>query len=221
VNDNLARFCQQLGMRTKTIRALQDAHENFARGLAHRVSAASAPAAQTATLILWLPWLAMAATQLLGLRPLNFLLHSWVGLLLLALAGGVSWFASRSTRGHLSHVRAMPPDPGLWRSASAQALKDGVGPLALLSCLEVHCDSPTEKTLVQSCVIESLTTGKPLARTLEKGAVTDRQAVRWQKELELEKLPIRVLSITGGLMLPQFLLLLLIPTVLSALKSFI
>jgi hypothetical protein len=38
---------------------------------------------------------------------------------------------------------------------------------------------------------------------------------------ELEKLPIRVLAITGGLMLPQFLLLLLIPTVLSALKSFI
>jgi hypothetical protein len=87
--------------------------------------------------------------------------------------------------------------------------------------LEVHCDSPTEKTLVQSCVIESLSTGKSLARTLEKGAVTDRQAVRWQKELELEKLPIRVLAITGGLMLPQFLLLLLIPTVLSALKSFI
>lgn len=215
----LDRFAELVGMPRAELMRLRLEHESFAGDLANRVTLAAATARQTSRLLTWLPWLAMAGAQLLGLGSLRFLLGGPLGFGLLAIAGAVGVLCSRLSDKQLAAAQALPEDPGLWPTAVALAFEAGVGVDHAMEAL-TDCEPGTEvEASVGENVLDALAAEGGMASRLRELAGSARIGLRQQKMLQLEKLPFRLLLITGGLMLPQFMLLLLVPLVAGAFNS--
>lgn len=215
----LDRFAELVGMPRAELTQLRLEHEAFAGDLANRVMLAAATAGQTSRLLTWLPWLALAGAQLLGLGSLRFLLGGSFGLGLLAIAGAIGVISSRLATKQLAATKQLPDDPGLWPVAVAVAFQAGVGVDQAMEALGQCAAGSENEESVRGSVLDSLATERSIAARLREVAAAGRTTLRQQKLLQLEKLPFRLLLITGGLMLPQFMLLLLVPLVAGAFNS--
>lgn len=215
----LDRFAQMVGMPRAELMRLRVEHEAFAGDLANRVTLAAATARQTSRLLTWLPWLALAGAQVLGLGSLRFLLGGPLGFGLLAIAGAVGVLCSRLADKQVAAAQTLPEDPGLWPTAVALAFEAGVGVDQAMDALEQCGVGSENEESVRGSVLHAFATEGSIAARLREGAGAGRAVLRQQKLLQLEKLPFRLLLITGGLMLPQFMLLLMVPLLAGAFNS--
>jgi hypothetical protein len=215
-DSRLAGFASAVGMRQTPIAALEVAHRDFSLGLERQLAQASAVSRQTSGLLIWLPWLSLTLGQLGGLGPLRFLIGSWLGLTVLAGAGALTLCASLITRRIIDKAAKLPEDPGLWFDVAAQCLSDGLGVEALIRELRRHVGSVPG---VEHSIRESLMTGTPVAASLRAKAKLSRAELQASKQLQITKLPVKLLIPMTGLLLPQFMLLLVLPAIAAALSS--
>ncbi|MFM7029878.1 MAG: type II secretion system F family protein [Micrococcales bacterium] len=166
----------------------------------------------TATMLRWLPWLVLAASEWMGLRPLAFLWGSVLGKSLLVIAVLLSVAAAVVTRRMVQKASRMPADSAVWFQAVALAVRVGARADLAVDLLPGSGAGETCRAWVTS----RLLAGTPLAAGLEQEAAAMRRAAASAKEIELAQLPFRLLAPLGSLLLPQFGLLLVIPLLVNA-----
>jgi hypothetical protein len=193
----------------------------FKASLASQVAVASSSALYTVKLLRWLPWLGLAGVQLLGLNPIGFLVNGALGYAVLVLALGLAWLASFIQNRQLEKARVVADDPGIWLAIAAKAFGAGVPVGLLIDELTKLADTATAEThRVETEVLAGLCQTGNLAEQLAKAADTVRGQARQVKLQELERLPQKLLLPVGLVSLPQFLLLLVVPTLAGAVTAF-
>ena len=191
------------------------AHFTFLWGLQHSINKGKTAAQLTAFLLRWLPWLALLCSQALGLPALWYLIRNPIGWALLAISGVLSFLASAVAKRFVARVSRIEPDPGLWLSLAASSLRQGVGLNKCVAQLRLSAGRPIAH--VERELRDAYSAGGSVAARLETAADAMREQSRAAKELEVERLPVQLLLPLGLFLLPQFLLLLVIPMILATL----
>jgi tight adherence protein C len=99
------------------------------------------------------------------------------------------------------------------------AVRSGVGVCAALSEMQAVCVSLDER--LSGYVSSAMATGLPLARLLELQAQTLTNQVEQKSNVLAEELPVKLLVPMALFLLPQFMLLLVVPQVIAAFGMFI
>ena len=203
-------------MRISPLQAVEDAHQAFALEIAQAADKAKASVTFTAALMRWLPWVSLMVAQLLGLHPLEWLIKSALGFALLALSAGLTVASFMVTKRMMASALAVSPDPGIWLDAFAGAVVDGVGFTRALQAVRAHGDW---NATFQGQLSDAFLAGGPLAQSLHNLASKARGSSLHEKRIELTKLPNKLLLPALAFQMPQFLLLLVTPMVMSSLAS--
>jgi len=205
-------YCAQVGIPMAPVLEALASQFDSRIALEHAVSKGKTGSLITATMLRWLPWLVLAASEWMGLKPLAFLWGSVLGKSLLVFAVLLSIAAAVVTRRMIQKAGRMPTDSAVWFQAVALAVR--VGARADLAVDQLPRDGTAE--VCRFWVTERLLAGTPLAAGLEQEAVAMRRAASEAKEIELAQLPFRLLAPLGSLLLPQFGLLLVVPLLVNA-----
>lgn len=205
-------YCNNLGVPLVPILEGISSKLQYSQELSHLVARGKTGAVITAAMLRWLPWLVLGASEWMGLHPLNFLLGSIAGKLLLGLALLLSVAATAVTVRIVRRAVAIPVDHASWYLALALASRYGArldqAVDALPNLAEAH---PARQSAVQILV-----DGGPIAESLTQQAKALRSAAIEAKEMELARLPFKLLLPLGSLLLPQFGILLVIPLLVNA-----
>jgi tight adherence protein B len=207
-------FMKGVGASISPFLQILAAHFTFLWGLQRSINKGKTAAQLTAFLLRWLPWLALATSQSLGLPALRYLIGTPIGWGLLLVAAVLSFLASLVSRRFIAKVSRIAPDPGLWLSIVAGALRQGVGINRCVGVLRSAAGSPVSQ--VERELRQAYSAGGSVASRLETAADALREQARADKELAVEKLPIQLLLPLGLFLLPQFLLLLVVPMILAS-----
>jgi hypothetical protein len=193
----------------------------FKQAIASQVAVASSSALYTVKLLRWLPWLGLAGVQVLGLNPIGFLVSGILGYVVLGLALGLAWLASFIQNRQLETARVVADDPGVWLAIASKACGAGV-PLGLLidELRRMPGAVSGEVALVETAVLVGLGQTGNLADELAQAADSARAMASQAKLEELQRLPQKLLLPVGLVSLPQFLLLLVVPTLAGAVSAF-
>ena len=169
----------------------------------------------TARLTHFVPWLALLLAQAFGLNPLGFLFGSTLGWILLAVSVVLSWLAYRWTNRIVRVFSAVTPgDPGVCYSGLALMLRSGLGVGSGMKLLNRNgLQMPEELSLL---VASQTRVGAGLAAVLQTQAEWERGISRQKQREDLARLPIRLLYPLAVLLLPQFMLLTVLPIAASA-----
>jgi hypothetical protein len=213
-NESIRSFAAEVGMRISPLQSLEEAHQAFTLEISQAAEKAKASVSFTAALMRWLPWASLLAAQLLGLHPLEWLFKSALGLALLAVSAGLTVASFVVTNRMMASALAVSPDPGIWLDAFAQAVVDGVGFTRALQAVRAHGDWTAT---FQSQLSDAFLAGGPLAQSLHSLASKARGSSLHEKRIELTKLPTKLLLPALAFQMPQFLLLLVAPMVMSSL----
>ena len=193
----------------------------FKEVIASQVSVASSSALYTVKLLRWLPWLGLAGVQLLGLNPIGFLVGGILGYMVLALALGLAWLASHIQNRQLANARVVADDPGVWLAITSKACGAGV-PLGLLidELRRMPGSAFAEVSPVETAALAGLGQTGNLADHLAQASGAARAMASQTKLEELQRLPQKLMLPVGLVSLPQFLLLLVVPTLAGAVSAF-
>mgnify|MGYP000178533875 CR=1 FL=1 len=205
-------YCERVGIPMAPVLEALASQLDSRSGLEQAVSKGKTGSLITATMLRWLPWLVLAASEWMGLKPLAFLWGSVLGKCLLLLAVLLSIAAAVVTRRMIRKAGQMPTDTAVWFQAVALAVRVGAR-------ADLAVDLLPRAGTAEVCrlwVTERLLAGAPLAAGLEQEAAAMRRAAAAAKEIELAQLPFRLLAPLGSLLLPQFGLLLVIPLLVNA-----
>jgi tight adherence protein B len=169
----------------------------------------------TAKLTHFVPWLALLLAQAFGLNPLGFLFGSTMGWILLAVSVLLSWLAYRWTNRIVRLFSEVTPgDPGVCYSGLALMLRSGLGVGSGLKLLNRNgLRVPQELNVL---VATQTRVGAGLAAVLQTQAEWERSKSRQKQREDLARLPIRLLYPLAVLLLPQFMLLTVLPIAASA-----
>jgi len=193
------------------------AHFLFLWGLQHSVQKGNAATKVTSYLLRWLPWLALLVAEFAGLGPLSYLLRHWFGWALLAVAVVLSLLAGRVTKAILARANLPLSDPGLWRDLVAASLLCGSG---INQCVaELRRVLGPRSRAIERHIIAALELGGSVAVRLQNEAEIQRETLKAQRELAVERLPIQLLLPMAAFLVPQFLMLIVAPMVVAALPS--
>ncbi|PZU38813.1 MAG: pilus assembly protein TadB [Microbacterium sp.] len=215
--------------------ALADALRAFSTALADAAEArddigvALAEPAGTARLMLWLPVAGLALGVALGLDPLRMLLSDVRGLVCLGL-GLALVAAGRAWTARLVRTAQPPPRlPGIDAELFAVALSGGVSIDRAAACVERALGpgrappaSPAVPALpgaVAAALDLSRAAGVPAVELLRAEAAGERHRARIEGRARAARLSTRLLLPLGACTLPSFLLLAVVPLVLSVLGS--
>ena len=169
----------------------------------------------TAKLTHFVPWLALLLAQAFGLNPLGFLFGSALGWILLVISVVLSWLAYRWTN-RIVRVfsKVTAGDPGVCYSGLALMLRSGLGVGSGLKLLNRNGLRVPEE--LNGLVAAQTRVGAGLAAVLQTQAEWERSKSRQQQREDLARLPIRLLYPLAVLLLPQFMLLTVLPIAASA-----
>lgn len=169
----------------------------------------------TAKLTHFVPWLALLLAQAFGLNPLGFLFGSALGWILLVVALVLSWLAYGWTNRIVRVFSEVTPgDPGVCYSGLALMLRSGLGVGSGLKLLKRNgLQVPQQLNVL---VATQTRVGAGLAAVLQTQAEWERSKSRQQQREDLARLPIRLLYPLAVLLLPQFMLLTVLPIAASA-----
>ena len=172
----------------------------------------------TSRIVHWLPWASLAAAQAMGLPAITALLFQPLGWIVLAAALILSVCYSRVTRRIIREARKPYPNFGWQYRLLALAVRSGVGIRSALSELAIACDA-LDPTL-EGWVNHSLSSGLPLADLLELQAQVHANRTEQVRNLRAEELSVKLLLPLALFLLPQFMLLLVVPQVMAAFGIF-
>jgi tight adherence protein B len=172
----------------------------------------------TARLIHVVPWLGLGVAQLFDLNPLGFLFGNPLGWFLLiaslVMAVGAAKWTARIVR---SFDAVEPTDPGVAYAALALVLRSGLGVgsgLKLMTDRGVPIPEGLHRLLGAQTRI-----GAGLVELLQTQANWERHQLRANQRVHLAKLPIQLLYPMAVLLLPQFMLLTVVPIAVGALTT--
>ena len=174
----------------------------------------------TSKLIAFMPWIGLAVSQSLGLSPLRFLLFSPWGWGLLAISAGLQFGASYVSRRTLSgFTNFAMPDPGAPLEAMALALDAGIGFRRARASVQKHCGQAIEHLsgLEPGATLGALDRyGLGVSHQLRAQAELLRHKQNHELTLRLEKLGVKLLVPLAAFLLPQFMLLTVLPIAVSS-----
>jgi tight adherence protein B len=172
----------------------------------------------TSRIVHWLPWVSLAAAQAMGLPAITALIFQPLGWFALAVALVLSACSSRMTRRIIREARKPFPNFGWQYRLLALAVRSGVGIRAAMSHLALVSD--TLDPSLEGWVNHSLSSGLPLADLLELEAHVHTNQAEQVRNLRSEELSVKLLLPMALFLLPQFMLLLVVPQVLAAFGIF-
>jgi tight adherence protein B len=174
----------------------------------------------TSKLIAFMPWIGLAVSQSLGLSPLRFLLFSPWGWGLLAISAGLQFGASYFSRRTLSgFTNFAMPDPGAPLEAMALALDAGIGFRRARASVQKHCGQAIEHLsgFELGSTLGALDSyGLGVSHQLRAQAEFMRHQQNHELTLRLEKLGVKLLVPLAAFLLPQFMLLTVVPIAVSS-----
>jgi tight adherence protein B len=172
----------------------------------------------TSRFVHWLPWASLAGAQAMGLPAISVLVLQPVGWAVIAGALVLNLFSVRMTR-RITRAATHVPANFAWQyRLLAMAVRHGVGIRFALAELDLAADFLEPK--LEGWVNESLASGLPLAGLLELQATALTNRIEQQRNLLAEELPVKLLLPMALFLLPQFMLLLVVPQVLAAFGLF-
>jgi tight adherence protein B len=172
----------------------------------------------TARIVHWLPWASLAGAQAMGLPAISILVLQPAGWAVIAGALVLNVFSVRLTR-RIIRAAALVPESFAWQyRLLAMAVRSGVGVRAALAELREVCLSLDAQ--LPGWMNNAFATGLPLAGMLELQAATIETRIEQQGNLLAEELPVKLLLPMALFLLPQFMLLLVVPQVLAAFGLF-
>ncbi len=172
----------------------------------------------TARLMLWLPPGGFVFGQLMGLNPIPVLMHNLVAQLSLIVGlalqiAGVLWSRSILKRG-----RPKLTDAGLVFDLMAIGLRAGLSPLVVQRKLRTLVDiNETDQAELTRLELMSRRTGAPLENLLLAQAETTRLNTAAAAETQVAALAIKLMIPLGVVILPAFVLMSVVPVVISIL----
>ncbi|MEY4743484.1 MAG: hypothetical protein RIR34_823 [Actinomycetota bacterium] len=173
----------------------------------------------TSRIVHWLPWVSLAGAQAMGLPAVTVLVLQPAGWAVIGGAIVLNAFSVRMTR-RIIRAAARVPESFAWQyRLLAMAVRSGVGVCAALSEMQAVCVSLDER--LSGYVSSAMATGLPLARLLELQAQTLTNQVEQKSNVLAEELPVKLLVPMALFLLPQFMLLLVVPQVIAAFGMFI
>ena len=210
-------YTAAVGVGVTSLLALLSAHFAFAWTIQRKVNQGKAASEITGHLLRWLPWFALVLSQLLGLPTVTFLLYQPIGWLLTAVAIGLTFAAHLVAKRFVARMTAVEQDPGLWLSLVAAAIREGAGVNRAISTLRQVSGGPLAE--VETEVIRAMAQVGSVASRLESAAITKREQALALKEQEVERLPVKLLLPLGLFLIPQFVLLLVVPVIATTLQG--
>lgn len=182
--------------------------------IAIQVTGALAASKLTSNILAGLPWVSLLIGQLMGLSPFSFLLANPLGWIVLAVCLLFTYLSGRWQRKICNRASATPEDPGAWYEALAVAFVAGVTVSAAVGAMAI--DGKADPTRLQSELAVALNSNGGISTSMYEAAKVAREANKTQKQAELARLPQTLLLPIGLFSIPQFMLLLVLPTVVSA-----
>lgn len=210
-------FIHLVGISSAHFLGLLSAHFAFAWSIQRKVNQGKAASEITGHLLRWLPWLAMVASQLLGLPTVSFLFYQPIGWAITAVAIALTLVAHLVAKRFVARMSAVETDPGLWLSLVAAAVREGAGVNRAIGALREVVGGPLAEVEVE--VLRAMAQGGSLASRLESVAILKREQALAAKEQEVERLPVKLLLPLGLFLIPQFVLLLVVPVLLTSLQG--
>ncbi|MEY2945905.1 MAG: hypothetical protein RL243_665 [Actinomycetota bacterium] len=210
-------FTGLLGVSLSTLLALLSAHFAFCWTIQRKVNQGKAASEITGHLLRWLPWFALVVSQILGLPTISFLIYQPIGWLVTAVAIGLTFTANFVAKRFVLRMTSVEPDPGLWLSLMAAAIREGAGVNRAIAALRQVSGGRLAE--VETEVLRAMAQGGSVASRLESAAITKREQALAAKEQEVERLPIKLLLPLGLLLIPQFVLLLVVPVIATTLQG--
>ncbi|HEY2645019.1 MAG TPA: type II secretion system F family protein [Galbitalea sp.] len=191
------------------------------------ISVALAAPAATARLVLVLPAIGLLFGMLLGFNTLGTLLSTPVGWVCLALGGGLMIGAARWNARMVKAARVTDSTPGLQFDLLAIAVSGG-GSLdraraTVASAMTRYSGVPPAEIVTDDgidAVLElSRRAGVPAAELLRSEAIELRRAARADAQERAERLSVRLMIPLGVCVLPAFMLLSVVPLLISVVSS--
>ena len=172
----------------------------------------------TARLIHVVPWLGLGVAQLFDLNPLGFLFGNPLGWALLMASLLMAVAAGKWTARIVRAFDAVEPnDPGVAYAGLALVLRSGLGVTSGLQLMEAK-GVPIPEGLNRLLTAQTRI-GAGLVQLLQTQADWERQHLRAEQRIHLAKLPIQLLYPMALLLLPQFMLLTVVPIAVGALAG--
>ena len=214
-----AQYARTIGINLSPLLWHLQEHLEFQKRMANEISIAVRGPAFTAKIIHWLPWLSLIGAQFLGINALGYLISTVWGWLILLISAGLGLAAGHSTRRMLNRASQSVPDAGLEYRLIAVALRAGVGLPRALDVMVAIGIGGVEEVMV-FCRM-ALRGSLNLADQLTFQATELQLQIFEAKRAQLQILPIKMLTPVAGLLIPQFILLLVVPQVLATLSAYL
>lgn len=188
--------------------------------------AATGPRA-TIRLVLWLPAASLLMAQLAGIPAISVVLTTPVGWFLLLVGVGLLWAARRWLTHLVSAAQRMSWAAGLAPDLVAMVLRSSGSPAAAWNLVraipaEGYLTTDAQARDAQCCTSaldQADEWGVPAASLLELRANMERRCGQHEREANIAALGVRVMLPLGVCVLPAFVVLAVVPTVLALLSS--
>lgn len=194
---------------------IADSHSDIADVLAARDTAALG-ARMTLRILVGLPVAGVVMSGISGLDVLGFYLGSPLGWGVVAVGSSLLWWGWRQMLRRIDAVEMPRLTTGMLAELAAVTVKSGAGASALLEALPrlaVRWDAVDELAAIRQLVDQSQRAGSPLGPSLVAEAHGRRRETRHRVNHDIEALPTRLLMPTGLYLLPAFIVLTVLPTV--------
>ncbi len=209
-----------------TLEILAEACDQLAEQ-SDRVTLSLAAPRMARRIILALPAVAIPLTAAMGFDVVGVLLGSPLGWGLIVVAGALTWVGARWSTRLVEVATRMPQAPGLYARLIAVALSAGVGlTRARVVTRAALCDSgllfliEAQETVAAEAAIEaSASAGVPLVRVLRALDRLQVDQVALASNVRARQLGEKLLVPLGVCTLPAFLLLGVVPAMVSVVSS--
>jgi tight adherence protein B len=210
-------YTAAVGVGVSSLLTLLSTHFAFAWTVQRKINQGKAASEITGHLLRWLPWMALLASQILGLPTVSFLIFQPVGWVVTALAVALTFAAHVVAKRFVARMSEVEPDPGLWLSLVAAAIREGAGINRAVGALREVVGGPLAEVEIE--VVRAIAQGGSVASRLESVAVQKREQALAAKEQQVERLPVKLLLPLGLFLIPQFVLLLVVPVIATTLQG--
>lgn len=192
--------------------------------LQREIAVAAAGPRAARRIVLWMPAVAVMLTAVLGFNTIPVLFGTWYGWVLLSASGALVLAGQRWSRRLIAQACAEHPSPLIALTLIASLLRSGI---SLAQCVSAVCTEPSltqgHPDQVRQAITDAETQaerwGAPVAALIEARADELGAENRAQRLTAVHALAEKLLLPLGACVLPAFLLVAVIPAVLSILSS--
>lgn len=210
---------------TQTLERLAEVFDRQQKNLSEIQLAFAGPQA-TARLVSWLPLVALALAQLVGMNPLGAVTGSTAGLVSVLLGFGLLAVGQRWSKRLLAQANSNALDPGAFIDGVLVGLQGGLPLRKSEQAAQEHFKVVFQQDVADKdlAVIKSVAdlardSGAALSKILSAEADRLREQERYQISEQIARLGIRLMIPLGVAVLPAFILIAIVPIAISLLSN--